>query len=283
MNSPCLLTDNAAQFSQLNFQGKEFLHVLPLDVRFRGTNYPGGKDLKPSDLPLRCKVEDHPGLVMPSILDLANLFINLSQNHSEIICVFHSSHFSPLYSLACSAAENVKGRARIEIFDSQTISAGQGMIIQKAAELLAKKIPFAEVDRSIRSDISHTFSLFSIPGMSYLNHLGYVDEGQAGASEYLGLMPVFAMEAGQLSPIEKLRNQRQTLDFFQEFIEEFGRIRAISWVKCINSYSHESRLLHDFVSTNFSSIPFFESTIHIHPAILFGPSASGLFVVDTGD
>jgi len=280
MGTPCILTDNAAYFAQPQFQGKNLLQVLPLDISFRNKLFVGGKDLKPSDLPLGCHPDDRPGLLIPSVSALSNLFLDLSQKHSEILCIFHSSFLSPLFERACEAAETIKGRAHLEVIDSQTISTGQGLVVQSAAELFADRQSLAEIARQTRIFISHTFSVFSIPGMSYLNASGFVDSGQAGASEILGLVPVFALEEGRLSPLEKLRNQRQTVDFFQEYMEEFDRVRTIAWVKGVSSSAHESRLLHDFILANYPHLPFIETVIHPQLSILFGPGASGLFVIE---
>jgi DegV family protein with EDD domain len=281
MSIPCILTDNASFFVQPQFRGKNLLQVLPLDVVYRNTLFSGGKDLKSTDLPLGCQPEDRPELVIPSVSALAALFLDLSQKHSEIICVFHSGSLSPLCERAREAAETIIGHAQIEIIDSQTISSGQGLIVQSTAELFADNHPIAEVARQIRIFINHTFSVFCIPGLSYLHASGFVDIGQAGANELLGLVPIFALEEGRLTPLEKLRSQRQTVDFFQEYMDEFDHMKYIAWVKGVTSTAHESRLLRDHAITNHPHIPFLETPIHTQMAILFGPSASGLFVVES--
>lgn len=281
MSNPCILTDNTALFVQPQFRGKNFLQVLPLDISFRKTIFSGGKDIKPIDLPLGCQPEDKPELIIPSAAALASLFLDLSQKHSEIICIFHSGFLSSLCERAREAAETIVGRAQIEVIDSQTISSGQGLIVQSTAELFSDNLPITEVARQIRIYINHTFSVFCIPGLSYLNATGFVDIGQAGASELLGLVPIFALEEGRLTPLEKLRSQRQTVDFFQEYMDEFDRMRFIAWVKGITSTAHESRLLHDHANASHSHVPFFETPIHPQMAILFGPGASGLFVVES--
>jgi len=281
MSNPLILTDNAAFFVQPQFRGRNFLQVLPLDISFRNTVFSGGKDLKLIDLPQGSQPDDKPELIIPSASALANLFLDLSQKHSEIICIFHSGFLSPLCERAREAAETVIGRAQIEIIDSQTISSGQGLIVQSTAELFSDNLSITEVARQVRIFINHTFSVFCIPGLSYLNTPGFVDIGQAGASELLGLVPIFALEEGRLTPLEKLRSQRQTIDFFQEYMDEFDRMKYIAWVKGISSTAHESRLLHDHANTNHPHIPFFENLIHPQMAILFGPGASGLFVVES--
>lgn len=283
MTVPCILTDSAAYFAQPYFRGKTYLQVLPLDLKFRDQVFPGGREFPISNLPMDCHPEDQPCLSIPSVSALASLFLELSQAHSKILCIFHSSFLSPLYDRAVEAAETVKGRAQLEIIDSQTVSSGQGMVAQYAVELAVDNVPFADITRQTRIFVTHTFSVFCIPGMSYLQTSGIVDIGQAGACELLGLIPVFALEEGRLTPLEKLRNQRQTVDFYQEYLEEFEHIRSIAWVKGTTSTSHESRLFHDSILTNHPHIPFSETTTHPQLSILFGPAASGLFVNESPD
>jgi len=281
MSNPCILTDNTVQFSQSQFQGKHLIQVLPLDIAFQGKYFSGGRDLKPSEMPVYCRDEFQPKIIVPTVSDLAALFLDLSQKHNEITCIFHSHSLSPLVERAIAAAETVKGRTHIEIIDSQTTSCGLGMIVQSAAEFYFRHLPATEVECETRGIVSHVFSIFCIPGMSYLHQAGFVDEGQAGASELLGLMPIFAMENGQLTPMEKLRSQRQTVDYFQEYLEEFDQLRQIAWVKGITSTNHDSRLMHDHAMNTFPQVPYNELAIQPHTATLFGPTAVSLFIQES--
>jgi len=99
--------------------------------------------------------------------------------------------------------------------------------------------------------------------------------------EMLGLFPIFAFEEGQLTPLETVRNHRQVLAFFQEFLEEFDQLQYVSFLQsAINSNSQDGRILRDHTQDRFVHTPFSEHTINLPVATLFGPNAIGLFVVE---
>ena len=105
------------------------------------------------------------------------------------------------------------------------------MMVQSAAEAAARGVNGVEIERSVRRMIPRTYSLFASAGLTYLYHAGFIDEGQATIGEMLGILPIFSLEEGKLSAIEKARNPRGVLDFFQEFLDEFDHLQQIAFLQ----------------------------------------------------
>jgi len=280
MGSICILTDSSAQFPQLGFSGRNDIRVIPFSVEINGQLYEEGRDLRPNDLPAVATESLRPRLIPPSAAQFEELYLNLNQHYSDIIGIFTSASLNSVFLNAHKAAEATQGRAKVTAIDSQTTSVGLGLLVQAAAEAIANGQPAPVVERMVRSLIPHTYMMICTPGMSYMSYAGYVDPSQAFVGEMLGLMPIFTLEEGQISAVEKVRNARSLVDFMQEFICEFEELSHIAFIQGIPGLTHEARLMREHVQTCFPQTPFSEHSINLPLATLVGPRAVGLVVIE---
>jgi DegV family protein with EDD domain len=284
MGSINILTDSTVQFTLPTFAGRSLVRVIPYDIQYRGTLYEAGRNLKPADLPLSVKFGELPELKMPSFDQLCDSFSRdeNGQSYDQVLGIFASSAICNFYEQAVQAQKQVNGRIRLQIVDSQTTSVGLGMLVQTAAEAVSKGASLAETERLVRSMIPHIYAVVCTPGLSYLSFSGFLDRAQATVGEMLGLFPLFTIEEGHLSPLEKVRNHRQVIDFFQEFLEEFDQLQSISFVQCaIGCNAQDGRILREHTQDHFTRTSFSEHTINLPVAALLGPNTLGLFVVES--
>ncbi len=280
MSSTCILTDNAAQFPQLGFSGRNDVRVVSFSVALNGQVYEEGQDIHANDLPPSADEFSQPRLIAPSPAFFEELFLNLNQYYQHVIAILTSSNLTQIFQNAQQAAEASLGRARVTVIDSQTISVGLGLQVQAAAEAAAAGTPVGEIERLIRSMIPHTYMMICTPSLSYLYYAGFVDQGQAFVGDMLGLMPIFTLEEGQISSVEKIRNTRSLVDFMQEFVCEFDKLQHIGFIQSIPGLSHEARLMREHSQNCFPQTPFSEHTINLPLATLIGPKAVGLVAVE---
>jgi DegV family protein with EDD domain len=283
MGKICILTDNSAQFPQLGFQGRNDVLSIPLQVEYRGKVFDDSKEIKASFLPPFATDQNHVRLAPPDVGSLVQLFTRLAQSYDEILAIFLSSSLSPLYSQAQLAAQQIIGQVKITLIDSQTTSIALGIMVQTAAQSAAKNMPVVEIEKLIRSMIPHTYMVLCIPGLSYLYYSGIIDRSQALAGELLGILPLFTLEEGTLSAIEKVRNNRALLDFLQEFMLEFEEISHIAFIQSIPALSKEVKILREHSQLNFPKVPFSEHTISLSLASIVGPRTSGIIIVEKID
>lgn len=280
MTSTCILTDSAAQFPQLGFSGRNDVRVIPFGVQVNGEIHEEGQDLRALDLPPSANDRLHPQLISPSIEKFQDLFLNLNQYYTDIVTILTSARLNNAFQNAQQAAAEVQGRARVIVVDSQTTSVGLGLMVQAAAEAVSQGLNAVEVERLVRSIIPRTYMMICAPGLSYLYYAGLVDQAQAFVGEMLGLMPIFTLEEGQISAVEKVRNTRSLVDFMQEFICEFDNLQHIAFIQSIPTMAHEARLMREHAQSCFSQTPFSEHTINLPLATLIGPRSIGLVAVE---
>jgi DegV family protein with EDD domain len=282
MSQVCILTDNTAQFTRPIFPGKNLVSCISLPTQFdRETE--DGQELKLNNLPVSLRNGQGPHLSVPSSEEYRQMFLKLGQDFNEIVAICHSSYLSMAYEHAVEAADAVRGRISIQVIDSQTTSVGLGFLVQAAAEAAENDAPSTEIERLMRGLIPHIYSVFCIPGLTYLYQAGFIGQAQAMVGEMLGLLPLFSLEEGHLTPLEKVRNTRQLLDFLQEFLDEFSDLYHIAIIQGITPMTHEARALKDHAADNFPKTPFSEHTINLPLATLFGPHSLGVFAIEIPD
>jgi DegV family protein with EDD domain len=284
MHSVAILTDSTVQFPSHSFAGRELVHIIPLSIELRGKLYDGGKNLKPGDLLNTATPTLTPRLVSPTPDQFSEFFTadETGKPYDQILAIFSSSQLTTVVENAIKGHHQISGKVTIKIVDSATISIGLGALVQAAAEAFARGALLADVDRLVRAMIPHIYTVFCTPSLSYLGYSGFVDHAQATVGELLGLFPLFSIEEGHLSPLEKVRNHRQVLDFFQEFLEEFDQLQQITFLQSSSSsaITQDGRILRDHAQDAFPKTPFSEHNINLSLAVMLGPTALGLCVIE---
>ncbi len=280
MNSICILTDSAVQFTQPGFAGRSDVRVLPYDVIIRGQVYLEGEGIKSTSLPPYVTDNLNPRLIVPEPEKILQSLQGLANQYQEVIAILTSSELTTMYANTEIAATAAKSQISVTLIDSQTTSVGQGMLVQLAAECVSMGLNATEIERRIRKAVPRVYTLMCTAGLSYLSQSGFVDQAQATVGEMLGLIPIFSLEEGKLSSIEKARNLRGVMDFFQEFLAEFDSLHHIALVQGISPFNHESHILREHAQDHFPGTPFSEHTINLPFAALVGPRTLALMIME---
>jgi DegV family protein with EDD domain len=281
MSTVCILTDSTAQFPKPVFPGRNLIKIIPFHVRVNDLLVEGDSDVKANELPASVHAEEQPVSTPPTVDEFRETFNILNKDYNEVITILLSSHLSDAVINAQQAADQLQGRMAVQVIDSQSTSVGLGYLAQIAAEAASAQASSNEIERLLRGQIPHLYSIFCIPGLTYIHHAGFIDYAQAMVGEMLGLLPIFTLEDGHLTPLEKARNLRHLTDFFQEFLDEFSDLNQVSIVQSIPPLTHEAKILREHAVTNFPKIPFSEHPISLSLASLFGPRSLGIFAIET--
>ena len=280
MLQTCILTDGSAQFPQHSFPGQNLVRVIPHDIEIGGKLYPDGKDVKIGAFPTSAFDPGTPRLVPPSPAKFADWFTALSREFNEILVVLHDNHFSAAYDNALQATVELKASRSIQVINAQTISAGLGVLVQIAAEALQNGASTVETERLIRRQIPHIYTVICTPGLSYLHQAGIIDRAQAIVGEMLNFIPVYTLEEERLTPLEKVRSYRQTVDLFVEFLEEFENLRHIALVQSIPPLLTDTRSVRQLFQEIYPNTSYSEHNINVPLAALLGPRALAMLAVE---
>jgi DegV family protein with EDD domain len=277
MNSICIVTDDSAQFTSPLFTGSQFTHIIPNQINLEGKT---GKITLARELPRTTGDEFHPRLMGPSSDDFRQLFQDLSASHNVIIGIFISGKLNNCVENAREAAASFHGGPNIQIIDSGTFSIGLGLIVQNAAKAIQDGANGVEVERIARDSIQRSYAVLCAPGLSYLHSNNFIDHGQASVGEMLSIYPIYTIEDGSLVPVDKVRNNRHAIVYYQEFIDEFDELENIAFLQSAPPTPQDTRLIRDHARENFPSALFSEHSINMPCAVLFGPRTTALFLIE---
>lgn len=275
----CIFTDSVVQFPNPVFEGRNLVSILP--TKWRTATSQNGAELKAADLPQSLTSKAAPKLEMTSIETFEESFRQLSAHYEGILAILSSAHFDSSYLNAVEAAEILQGSIPVKVVDSKTTSLGLGMLVQIAAQAAEVGQSLSDLELHIRSLLPRIYSLLCIPGLSYLNRRGFINSTQALVAEYLGMLPVFTLDNGELMPSEKARNKRHLVDIMQEFLAEFAELEHIALLQGTPSFEQETRALRERLAEDHESTPISEQIITAPLASLIGPHSLGIFALQS--
>ena len=273
MSSIGILTDSTVQFSYPNFPGSKRVHTIPFKLQVDEQSAQRSQAWRN---PLE-------RLVAPSQQEFMQVYSQLSCKYDTLLVLTISGMLSLAYSLALSASLTYNNHATIEVIDSQTTGLGLGFLVQAAAAAAVSGASLVEIEQRLRVLIPRIYMLFCIPELSYLANSGYIQNSQALVGEILGMLPIFVIEEGRLTPMEKVRTQRHLFEAFQEFMNEFSAPGHIALVRGVNRNAIRSRPMLQYIRETFPETPFSEHIATPHQNALFGPQSTGLVVIEKSD
>jgi DegV family protein with EDD domain len=270
MSKVCILTDSTVQFTHPNYPGRERVFVIPFEFQ---TRKPQGNETRP-----RSGLAQQ--LVPPSPQEFIRFYTQLSREYDTIFVLTISSLLNPTNRSALSAAKQFSNHATIDVIDSQTTGIGLGLLVQTAAAAACAGAAPVEIERQLRAAIPRIYMLFCIPELIYLAYSGYMAYSQALVGEMMGMLPIFAVEEGRLTPIEKVRTRRHLFESFLEFINEFDAPAHIALVRGASQNTIRTKPVRLYVQETFPDTPYSEHAIAPPLAALFGPQCTGLVIME---
>ncbi len=167
-------------------------------------------------------------IVGPAPDDFRAVFERTLYRTNRMLVILSSEHLSPVLNNAQIAARDFMGRCDITILDSQTISVGLGLLVERAGELLQEgELSLPEVIRRVRGMIPRIYVVMVTHTLDYLYRSRKLSAMQAILGSMLNTHPFLVIEDGAIIPQEKSRTPEKSLDKLVEFASEFTYIQDL--------------------------------------------------------
>lgn len=268
-----IVTDSSAHFLHAETVTRYNVQVVPLIVNIGAQTFREGVDLD-ADMFFRMVSHDSPliSLDAPPVQDFAAVYQRLNRETDQVISLHMSRHMSPTWNHALAASKTLLGRCEIAVIDSMTTSVGLAMIVEVAAQLAEQDVLFEEIVHTVRTMLSHVYSVFYVNTLGHLRHNGLLSEAQTILGTMLDIKPFLTIEEGELLPMEKVRTQAQAIDKLVEFVSEFSALERLVILENSPFPSERTRQLQDRLAAEFPHRTF--------PSMMYGPSLGALIGPD---
>jgi DegV family protein with EDD domain len=223
-----IVTDSACDLPQ-ELCNEFGIDVVPLHIRFGEQEFVDRVELSTDDFWRRMESASVlPETAAPSVGAFEETFRRLADDGADgIICVNLSSSMSATLQSAQVAAKALDGVCPIEIFDSRSVSMGQGDLALYAARRAREG---ADIDTLLaemedRRERSHL--LATLDTLEFLRKGGRIGGAQALLGSMLSIKPVITVNDGVVQPAGKVRTRSKALRFITEKMQS-GAVESAS-------------------------------------------------------
>ncbi len=214
--------------------------VLPYILHLDGRDYRDGIDITPREFYRRL-----PGLSQPASTSAISpgpfieAFECLAESADGILVITIARTMSATYANALLAARSFTA-APVEVVDSGTAAAAQGLLVLEVAEA-ARRGYGLPACRDLAASLSRRAELFAyISTFEYLKRSGRVNAITAFAANALSIKPVFRFKDGEATLVSKRRSAAGAQRFICERAEALARERGPMRVSVFHANDSES-------------------------------------------
>lgn len=279
-----IVTDSSAHFSHPQLIAQLPVTIVPNHITIAGQTYREGVDLAAEKAIEQIAHQVTPPVVLPpSVDDFATVFAGLAK-HTDVILSIHSSRdLSKSWEHGRLAAEQLEGHAHIEVIDSRSMDGAQGMVVRAAVRAIEQGSGLEQIVRQVRGATERVYAVYAVETTDYLMRNGIMTPSHAILSAMTDMMPILAIEDGQIVTIEKVRTRNQALDRLIEFVSEFADIEDVLILQHRSYMSEQTRALQDRLAVEFPKRHFPHTVYSPSLAALIGADATGLVVLESDE
>jgi DegV family protein with EDD domain len=168
-----------------------------------------------------------PEVLAADVNMILDTYTGLKDGAEQIISIHTSGQLSPMWQQARRAADMLRGRYTIRVFDSLSTSYGLGMLVEKAAKAAESGANIHEVARIVNGAIPHLYVALFAESLHYLERSANLSPSQSVLGSMLGIKALLMMEEGKLMPLEKVQTYDEVVEKLHEFVIEFASVERI--------------------------------------------------------
>ena len=276
-----IVTDSGARFSNPRLVKHFPLTIMPNTIEIAGKRYQEDIDFDTREaFRLFSRLDAPPKIIPPSEQDYAELFARLSHFCDAVISVHPSRELSQSWRNARLAAQQVNSGCEIAVIDSQSLCAGQGMLIRVAARAAEEQENAEDVIHTVRQAVNRIYSVYWVEDVRFLSANGFMQPSHAILSQHLQIKPIVSLEDGQIIVIEKARTGGDIIERIVEFLIEFTQLEDAVVLQNKSHISEETRIMQDRLALEFPGQHFPFTMYSATMAAYLGTGASGVAVLE---
>jgi len=254
--------------------------VIPLSVIFGDEVLKEGVEITPDRFYERlAHSKTLPTTSAPSVGDFLSVYEPLlADKKTEILSIHISSRLSATYSNACQAAERLKGRGRIDVIDSQSVSFGL-IFMSKAAALAARLgAKLDEIRALVLGMMPRVRIIVVLDTLEYVRRGGRIGRARAFLGAVLRVKPIISLREGEVHPEERVRTKAMALERIYQAATTAQRVQEVCLGYSTNP--QEAELLKERIEAALPAVPVGLIRVGLVLGVHLGPGVFGVGILE---
>jgi DegV family protein with EDD domain len=218
----CLTSELASRYE---------IKIVPYSFHLNGKIYKDWVDITPSEayeLFLKDQKSFYTSPASPT--DYLQAYHKVSKQAGNIICITLSSKLSTAYDVARVAMEQARGelpQTSIEVIDSQTATAAEGLVVLAAARAAEQGKKLAEVAGNARKLCDKIDLIALMDTVRYVYRSGRIPKLASKMGSILKIKPMFTISSGTVHVIGMVRNRERGINRLIDIMKgKLGKARV---------------------------------------------------------
>ena len=213
-----IVTDSAASLSA-DVAARYNITIVPLHVQFGMESFAEGVTITPAEFYRRMEQNELPTTSLPAPGAVAEIYRRLKAEADQIISVHVMGRASGTLGTAALAVSLCPDQD-ISIFDSETLSLGEGLLALLAAQAAAMGKAREEILAQLQEARERVHVFAALPSVSHLVRGGRVTRGQGVLASMLAIKPILNLSGGAVEVIDRVRTFPRALDRVVQLMEQ---------------------------------------------------------------
>ncbi|NMA92355.1 MAG: DegV family protein [Firmicutes bacterium] len=236
-----IVTDSTADIPG-TVLAKENISVVPLQVFFGDECYRDWIEITPPQFYKKLVTSEyHPRTSQPSPDDFKKIYQKIAGPGDEIVSIHLSQQLSGTIHSANAARETLPD-LKINIYDSELVSMGTGIMVVEAARAAKRGADREEIEEVIEHYRRNTKIYFFVDTLKYMYKSGRIGRAKALFGSMLNIKPLLTFEQGLVTPLEQVRGQSRALKRMLELINEDFQHRKSLKMALVNAADEEGAI-----------------------------------------
>ncbi|MGB7474017.1 DAK2 domain-containing protein [Trichococcus sp.] len=236
-----LITDSIADLP-LEMLDRYQVHMLPLNLNFDNTSYLDKVTMTPELFyPLLEEAIEYPKSSQPNPIVVEKYLDTVLSHYDKVIILTVAKEQSGTNSVFQNAvSKKLHEGKKIAVIDSKRNSGAEGLLVMKAAEMIAAETPFDEIVGAIERLRDRTNIFVSVNNLKYMVRSGRLSKVSGLAAMTINLKPVVSIDAeGKGSIAEKAFSEKGNEKKLFRLLEKVNAQEQISRYAIVHANNPE--------------------------------------------
>jgi len=212
MKKIAVLTDSAANLTESFVKKHDNLFVVPLKIIIDGKEYRDQEEISAEEV--YQKLDHHEVKTsLPILTDIEDRIKTIKEKgFTHVVVVNISSGLSGTFNSFRLALEEEKDLEIVQ-YDTLTLGAGEGFIVQYALELIEDGCPFDDIkDKLHRLRHEDSLAFYTLNTLKYLRAGGRIGKVEGTLGDLLHIKPIITVDdAGEYVTLSKAFGQKRAM------------------------------------------------------------------------